>query len=219
MGFIKGNKRFNSPVVVFFGVDGVGKTTQANLLVAYYKEKTNRVQKCWIRARHSVAFFVSKILLTLGYSKTILNGDNVVLDSRHLPFKTFWGFLEFFSVVPLILTRMVIPSFLGSVVISERYVIDTIVFNSFFIGHEFIVYNKLLLKMMPPNAILIHLDATESDIINRKNEDWPIDFIRYQLNSYRYFAEYLGATVINTSETSISETFSIIVDVCQNQNR
>ena len=167
--------------VIFFGVDGVGKTTHATRLSELYMKKGYRVKRCWLRARHSLSYLVSQILLKLGYPAVVKQGNIEILDSRHLPEKRIWSLLEFISVLPWILTRMNLPLLLGYVVIAERYMVDTIVYNRYYIGEEFSPYERILLKMIPQNALLIHLDADKQELQERRQGDWPEDFINYQL--------------------------------------
>ena len=44
--------------LIFLGVDGVGKTTICNQIVANSNQK---IQIAWIRSQHSLAYFISLI--------------------------------------------------------------------------------------------------------------------------------------------------------------
>ena len=160
---------------------------------------------------NSLSYLVSQILLKLGYNAAVRQGDIKVLDSRRLPEKRLWSFLEFVSVLPWILTRMTLPLLLGHRVIAERYVVDTAVYNRYFIGKEFSIYERVLLKMIPKNALLIHLDADKRELLERRKEDWPEDFLDYQLIHYKILASELGALSINTSNKDIQEAGRIII--------
>jgi len=204
--------------VIFFGADGVGKTTQARRLSELYMKKGYRVKKCWLRARHSLSYLVSQILLKLGYLEVVRQGTREVLDSRRLPGKRLWSFLEFISVLPWILTRMNLPLLLGYVVIADRYVVDTAVYNRYYIGEEFRIYERMLLRMKPKNALLIHLDADKDNLMERRRGDWPEDFIDYELGKYRTLASELQAISINTSHRDMEEVGRIIVSACNIQD-
>jgi len=197
-------------VVIFFGVDGVGKTTHAAVVSEEYAKRGYRVKRCWLRARHSLSYIISKILLELGYRDTVKQGDIDILDSRGLPDKRTWSMLEFISVLPWILTRMNLPLLLGYVVVADRYLIDNIVFNRYYIGEAFTRYERILLRMMPRQATLIHLDADADELKRRRRQDWPEDFINFQLQQYRDMASELGALSINTSDKTKEEVDEII---------
>jgi len=197
--------------VIFFGADGVGKTTHASRLAQTLMEKGYKVKRCWLRARHSLSYLVSQILLSLGYRATVRQGDIEILDSRSLPGKSLWSLLEFVSILPWILTRMNLPLLLGYTVIAERYLVDNIVYNRYYIGEDFKFYEKILLRMIPKNALLIHLDTDRDELLKRRQIDWPKDFIDYQLKQYRNLASELGAMSINTSDKDIEEVSKMII--------
>ena len=68
------------------------------------------------------------------------------------------------------ITRVYMPLLLGYHVVAERYVIDTIVYNQFFIGESFNPYTSILLRMIPKDALLIHMDANIEDVLKRREE-------------------------------------------------
>lgn len=196
-------------VVVFFGSDGTGKTTQAGLLTEELNRKGFKVSRAWIRGRHSFAFFISQFLLKLGYRGYIIAPyapGGKILDSRTLPEKRMWSFIEFVSVVPLIIGRVYFPLLLGRRVIAERYVIDTVVYNNYYIGSSFKAYARILLRMIPKDSLIVHLDASENDVMSRRLDDLVSRrFIEYQLENYRAIASSLHALSINTSVEGIEE--------------
>jgi thymidylate kinase len=208
-------KSSDGKAVIFFGVDGVGKTTQANLLAKKYWERGDKVSKAWLRGRHTLAYLVSKLLLKIGYSHIIKQGDIEILDPRGFVSRKFWSFLEFVSVVPLILLRMSLPLLLGYVVIAERFIVDTVVFNSFYIGKDFKPYIRILLRFIPRKAVLIHLDADWDELRCRRAGDWPEDFIKYQLNEYRLYALRFRALTINTTRNPVDVTQKKIGLACK----
>jgi thymidylate kinase len=201
-------------VIVFFGSDGTGKSTQAALLIEKLEKRGFKTKRVWIRGRHSLAFFVSQVLLKLGYQSYIAAPDapaGKILDSRKLPCKRLWSLIEFLSIAPLVFRRVYIPLTFGSSIVAERFVIDSIVYNSYFIGKEFDPYAKILLHMIPGNALLIHLDASREDVLSRRSgEIFSVDFIDFQLGQYRIFARKLHALSIDSSTNSIEKTSEII---------
>jgi thymidylate kinase len=205
--------------VYFFGSDGTGKTTQAQLLTEELHRNCIKTRRAWIRGRHSFAFAISMILLWLGYKEFIpFEGapGGKILDPRRLPAKKLWCLLEFVSVVPLILVRIYIPRLLGYYVVAERYVVDSIVYNEYFLGRSFDVYAKILLHMIPNQSLAVHLDASREDVLaRRENGILSESFIDYQLREYRYFARALSALSINSSITSIDLVHKLILERCK----
>ena len=203
--------------IIFFGVDGAGKSTQANLLSSMYKMRGFKVKRCWLRARHSFSYLLSRILLLIGNPSTISQSGIKILDTRRLPEKKLWSFLEFISVLPIILYRMILPISMGYVVIADRFVLDTIVYNRFFIGEDFKIYEKMLMSMLPRNSLLIHMDVSRKELTKRRVDDWPINFIEFQLKEYRELVRARANLVmvsIDTSRKSVEETGRIISSLC-----
>jgi thymidylate kinase len=195
--------------VIFFGADGTGKSTHAQLIMEHLGKEGIKARKAWIRGRHSLAFLVSQALLRLGYRYSLpfvgAPGGRI-LDSRKLSAKWAWSLLEFVSVVPLVIERVYIPLRLGYWVISERSVVDTAVYNSYFIGSSFDGYARVLLHMIPRNSLIVHFDAELSDVSKRRRGDIISEgFIDYQLRSYRDFARRLRAFSVDTSEEPIDK--------------
>ena len=209
-------RRLSRKVVIFFGADGVGKSTQAAMVLKELRRSGFRARRAWIRARHSLAFFFSQLLIKLGYGSFFArrnSPETKILDTRTLPAKWLWGLLEFVSVIPLIIIRVYIPLLLGYCVVAERHVIDTIVYNQFFIGDSFNVYAKILFRLLPKDALFIHLDADRQDVFMRREDDLlSKSFTDYQLMQYRFIATRINALSINTSSNDITEVSRIIID-------
>ena len=213
--------------VIFFGADGTGKTTQATVVLEEFRRSGFKARKVWIRARHSLAFAISQLLIKLGYP-LVFGKQNIsaagiseikVLDTRDLPAKWLWSLLEFVSVVPLMLIRVHIPLLLGYYIVAERCVIDTIVYNQFFIGNSFDVYARILFRLLPKDALFIHLDAERQDVLMRREGDiLPKSFTDYQLMQYRFMATRINALSINTSSNDISEVSRVIINALDTCN-
>jgi len=205
-------------LIVFFGPDGSGKTTQARLLASHLQQEDFKVRLVWIRAHHSLASILSKILVSFGYYRIIFSHEKnyKLFDVKLLPrLKRFWGFIEFISILPWILIKVKLPLLLGYVVIADRYVVDSIVSVAYFLGgyESLPEYAAKFLLSMVSGAFLIHLDAeTEIIIERRKDEKLDLDFIRFQRKFYLAFATFFGALSINTSSKNVMDTFKIVLN-------
>jgi len=206
-------------LLVFFGPDGSGKTTQAKLLASHFQQQGFKVRLVWIRAHHSLASILSKILASFGYYRIVFSKGKTYksFDVKLLPrLKRFWGFIEFVSVLPWILIKVKLPLLLGYVVIADRYVVDTIVSVAYFLGDcgfQSGYAAKILFTIGLKGAFIIHMDAETSIIIERRKiETLDLDYIWFQRRFYLSFATLLKALSINTSNKNVMDTFKTILN-------
>ncbi len=158
----------------FFGPDGAGKTTQANMIIDYYKLKGLKVKHYWIRSPHTVAYFLSKLLVSIGFYREIKNDYNEVVkkplvqSSRFL--KTVWFCIEFAGVLPLIL-KADIYLLKGYTLVADRYLIDTITSVAYLFDDPTFsasYFSKILFGFIPRNAVFIFLDTDADTIMQRR---------------------------------------------------
>lgn len=215
------NKKSRFPrMIVFFGPDGVGKSTQVQLLMRHLRSQKCPAVYIWIRGRHTIALVLANFLMKLGYYRIVKVPSGVVyriFDPLLIPgLKNLWGVIEFISVLPLIIIRGYMPRFFGRVIVAERYVVDTVVFLGYWFGHDFLQSRlaRILLRFIPQGSVLIHLDADTQTLIKRLRYDTAtMDFLVFQTKAYRMLAKTLGAATIDTSEYNINETFHKIIEV------
>ena len=213
--------------IVFFGSDGAGKSTQAQLLRGYLKSHGHRTRTAWLRGRHSLAFVIAKFFTKMGYHRIVKVPSGVtyrVFDPGLLPsLQRFWGAIEFLSVLPWIILRVYLPRALGYTVVAERYVVDTVAYLSYWLGKDFLqsFLAKVLLSFIPQGSVLIHLDAETQDLLERlkriRYDTATKDYIVFQQRIYRILSRTMMATTINTSKYNVDETFQRILNVINAQ--
>lgn len=219
---IMSKKQCFPSVIIFFGPDSTGKSTQAKLLIKYLKSKQCRVAWTWIRGSHSIAFVLSKFLARQGYYRTVKVPSGVVyrvFDPHLLPgLKPLWGLIEFVSVLPWIILRVYLRRILGYTVVAERYVVDTVVYLAYWLDSDFLksLLAKVLLGFIPRGSVLIHLDAESRVLIERlKKVRYDIatsDYITFQQRAYHVLSQSLNAVTIDTSKFNVEETFQLVIN-------
>ena len=203
-------------MVIFFGPDGVGKTTQSRLVLKYLASRNRRVSFVWIRGGHTLAFVLSKLFVRLGYYQTVRtpSGSSYrVFDPRLLPkLSHLWALIEFVSVLPIILYKVYLRRILGYTIVADRYVVDTVVYLSYWLGPAARTVSKFLLRLVPQDAVMIHLDAETPVLKARLLDDTsPMGFVVYQRMLYRRLSASLGAATIDTTNRGIEETFKDVI--------
>lgn len=209
-------------VIIFFGADGAGKTTQARLLMKYLRSHKSRPRLAWLRARHSLAFLLACFFVRFGHYQIEKAPSGVkfkTVSSRLLVrLQPLWGAIEFASVLPWIFLRVYFPKFLGYTVVAERYVIDTVVHLSYWLGNDFLqnFLSRVLLGFIPQGSMLVHLDAETQVLLERSaraKDNIASSFIIYQRRIYQTIAENLGAITVNTSKLDTEATFNSILKI------
>jgi thymidylate kinase len=205
-------------VIAFFGPDGVGKSTQASLLMDYLAARNVRTKRAWIRAGHTFAFALGTTLIKLGFVRETpeRTGQNLRrLNLDRLPaLRALWPWIELMSVLPLILIRVKIPSLLGRVVVCERYTVDSVPSISYITGDKAFDQHfvaRVLISMIPRSYALVNLDCDYHTLISRRGGlAESEEFIEIQRKMYQRFRTKLGALYVDTATTDVSETQSLI---------
>ena len=208
-------------MIIFCGIDGTGKSTMASMITKYFNSRGVRTRRAWMRAHHTLAYLIGQIMVRMGYYRAVQAPDGRVwklFDVEMVPdMKRLIAFLEFISVIPLILYRVWLPRLMGYTVIAERYVIDTVVYVSCWLSNGcFYNYGRILLNMIPSDSVIILLEVDLGLVSRRKPFD-PLEtqFLERQKKLYRKLAASLHANMIDTTHNSVDENFSTVLRCIQ----
>lgn len=162
-------------LIYFFGPDGTGKSTHAQLTSSYLKQRGYRVWTTSVKQHHTFSYLLLKLLLSVRSDGQALSyfGFHDELRKR---IKTPWKVLELISLLLAVIYRAYLPSLLGHIVICDRYVLDTLAVLSYFLNEPKLTSSmsaKLLVKLIPKNSLLVHLDA-DTDVILERKKDEPL---------------------------------------------
>jgi hypothetical protein len=212
-------------VIVFFGPDGSGKSTQCRLVVEYLTKKDLKVKKTWIRSPHTIAYFFSQFLISKGFVRTIRNPYGLQMKVPLLCVNSnlgrLWPWLELASVIPLVIIRVYIPRLLGFNVVAERFVVDSVVNISFYLSDPFFYKNivaKILIGFLPKDAILIHIDSDYQTMLTRRGQIVdPEEFISFQRTEYAVLKQSLNTVTINTSHLNVQQVHSMIIQIIESR--
>jgi len=193
-------------MIYFFGPDGTGKTTHAELTSQYLRKRGYKTWRASVKQHHTFSYLLLKLLSggkNYGQAISYYGFD----DGLKQKIKTPWKILELLSLFPAILYRVLLPLLLGYTVICDRYVLDTLVSLSYFLDDQKLIssiFAKLLTSMIPKDSVLFYMNADTKVIIQRKRDE-PITpkLIEYYKWAYEALMEQLKLKTI-TIDTSIA---------------
>jgi len=164
----------NERMIHFFGPDGAGKTTQVKILVRFLNNRGMLARGFWVRSPHTLAYVLWRLFIRIGFYRTMWNpfgvGIKIPAVDRNRILRSFWVTTEFFSVLPHVIRARILMS-KGYILVSERYLLDTITTVAFFVKDLNFVKGRLariLIRFIPRNAILIFIDADFETILERR---------------------------------------------------
>jgi GTPase SAR1 family protein len=208
-------------LIALYGPDGVGKSTQIEVLSGYLSSRGYRVRRVWLRGPHTLSFLLSRMLIGAGYTRRILNPFGRVktlpMIGSNSIIKRLWAFTEFISVLPLIFLKVLLPLELGYLILADRYVLDVVVSTAFYIDDPGFVRGTLasiLLKLVPRDSVLIHLDTDYETLVARRGDlVEPRIFIDFQKEAYDWLSSRVSTHYIDTSKLTVDETSEAILEI------
>ena len=208
-------------LIVITGFDGSGKTTMAKLLVRSLKLEGYRTKYVWIKSLHTLAYLISLLFKNLGRFRQVRNPKELIVSRFELPSDTtsnkIWTYIEILSVLPWVILKVHLPILFGFTIVSDRYLIDTVVSISMRVRDLHFVNSfpaRLLLTMIPQKACIIHLDVELCAVLMRKPDiEYTCDEIKCQIALFKNLAKMMDAHTINTTQVGISETEATIRNI------
>jgi len=204
--------------VSIFGPDGSGKSTQARTLANYFLSRGFKVRIVWIKSYHTFAYVLSEIIAGLSSRSVTLNPQRSIIKinlvSNGSINRLVWAWIEFVSVLPLVIFHVYLPLSMGWIVIAERYLVDSIASIAYTLSDPDFgssLISKALLCLFPKNSVLVHLDSNYAEIKKRRGAMTdPEDFLQFQRGMYDKLSKRLKAVKINTAQQNVEETAKII---------
>lgn len=205
------------PLIALFGCDGSGKSTCIELLDSYLKKQ--KTCKVWLCSHHLLAWILCRIFVSLGYyvERPSPKKSQVKYPLPELSRGTIgryvWQYLEFISVILMILVKIKINIMLGYTVIVERYIPGTLADFTYMFGGHFLntFAARFLLRVIEKNALLIYLNTDYKVIVKRRGisaEPW--DYVETQMKVYTWFFRHYPCHKIDTSQPLAETTRQLL---------
>jgi len=210
-------------LVTFSGVDGSGKTTQAQALRSAFDTCHLRAKHVWSRGGSSpwIGLFTrwgkrragpaSVQESTPGEPSDAIARRRQQFSSRWL--RWGWSWLTTAELLLHYARHVTVPLILGRVVICDRYICDTLADWAAYFG-ETAVERRLtarVLRWLTPRPHISYWLDTPPDMARpRSAEPLPIDFLEAQSRAYQHMAPQFGMQRVDGSQGA-SETSDAIV--------
>lgn len=189
------------------GCDGTGKSTQANLLLAYLEEQGIRPKHLWLR----FPFFLTLPFLVYarlrGYSwyeeqDGIRQGYWDFRHSRLLRNLLPWVLL--IDATFAAIGRVYLPLWLGRTLVCERFVLDMLVDLSIALGEPNFhsrLPGRWYLHLLPRDAAIIILDL-DADTLRARRTDLRMDkHLEARLAGFRRLVEAQALNFLSSQES------------------
>jgi thymidylate kinase len=199
------------PIICFFGPDGSGKTTIAMSLAEKLRSRSLKVKLSWMRGTHTLASMLAKFLSKFATFKGPNNPYYGISIPSHM--KRMWQLIEFISVLPILLARFMLPSFLGCTVIAERYIPDFLVWVVITTDDPSYLSSisaRFLLALALRAKAKIYVKADLQKLIERRMDMDP-SFIMKELILYEKLAEGMNSLTLDTTNRSVDESMNSLL--------
>ncbi len=204
-----------SYVICFFGSDGSGKSTLARYVTSYFRSKGFSVYVAWLRGTHTIASMLARFLSKFSTFRGGCNPYYGICIPKSM--KLLWLWIEFVSVLPIVLTRFVVPKLFGRVVAAERSLIDFLVWLVLTLRWCGAVRSFVTRAVLSLNNSLcdrvIYVRADEDVLLSRRRGSAEESLIPLELRIYDAIAKWLGTPCIDTSRRSIDECVAKILEL------
>lgn len=201
-------------LVCFTGIDGSGKTTQAERVVAEFEDLGVPAMHVWARWRPFFSYpFMGVLYVVLGWRRKDYHKSSIL--------KRIWGYLLLIDH-SLFFLRYIYPGLLrGRVVCIDRYVVDQLV-EMRYDG----LYNeraaRLLIRLLPTPSETFMMDVPAEEAVSRKDDTQEmLDRLHIDTDARSYLEERralfhevtddLDVTLIDTTRP-IEETHAEVAD-------
>jgi hypothetical protein len=195
------------PIICFFGPDGSGKTTIAGALGLKLRCRGLKPIIAWMRGTHTLASLLARFLSKF----TIFKGPDNPYYGISIPscMRRLWQLLEFISVLPVLLFRFMLPSFLGYIVVAERYVPDFIVWVSVTTRDEGYLKRievRFMLALSVRADVRVYVTASEAELVKRRCGEVDLKFLAEQIRLYNALARLVGGYSVDTTGRDVDSS-------------
>lgn len=208
----------NFSCIVFSGLDGSGKSTQAKLLENFFLEHKISCKYMWMRSPNtlSIPLIILFKLFRISYSKKTKSGKMIgVTNLQNHKFlqkiwkKTLFSDLKFVGRYKI---NLIIHA--CKILILDRFIIDTLVDLAIDTNDETIIdeLGKQFLSLIPQNSKIFFLDI-DPQISYKRNLEESINILERRKKLYYEISKYIDIIMIDGNK-SIEQIHEQIINEC-----
>jgi thymidylate kinase len=203
--------------IVFYGIDGSGKTTLATSLASIFGIKQTKAYIVRLRAHHTLMYLLLRFFFLLkGYEYKSIQGKPIFLNylvKQYLGHRKLYITLEVTSVIAWYMIEVFPKKILGRkpvVFIADRFLPDFIVmlhYTSSVDKGKLLKLYRFLEKLMSISIVYFYVYVDPYIAISRKREEklYP-QFTLYLTNRYEWANKYLRHYTIDTTNRNPQES-------------
>jgi thymidylate kinase len=210
-------------VICLGGGDGTGKTAHATQII---KELQTRGAKCryeWFGQPYLLSYPFMFLCNKLGYTKNHKLPNHIVCQEhqywRSSALAFVWPWIQLLDLAVLVLLRVYLPVWRGSMVVCDRFVYDTLVevmtdTNDPKLPEK--AAGKMMLSLRPAAAVVVRLNVSAQTAFSRKNDVPDERFLRVRRDNYERLSSQLHLKTVNAEEPfqtvhrSLMENFGLV---------
>jgi len=219
--------RSEALIIAFYGIDGAGKTTLADLLVRVLRKKQMRVYSVGLRAHHTLMYLLIRVFFSLkGYDYKSIRGMPILLNyiiKKYLGKQKLYVVLEVASVLVWYLIK-VLPRkiFEGrpTVFVADRFLPDFIVMLHYASGisdDKLLKIHKFLEKLVRLNIIYFYVYVDlHLAVARKKGERLHPSFTLYLASRYEHINAHIHHYTIDTTNKTPFESLLQVLSCLKN---
>lgn len=189
--------------IIFSGLDGSGKTTQAEKLKHFISKKNISYKYVWLRYPNFLTLPFAFFVRLFGCSVYLINeqrANNGIKNLKDKPFlQKLWISIFFYDLK--LITKLKLRSNVDLIII-DRYVVDSIVDLILTTGNDSLLQNliKKFIILIPKNAKMFYFDITP-ELSYQRNMEESLDVLTKRRKIYLKLSEQIPIKFIDSSQS------------------